>query len=291
MNSKPLDKRRKYYFVLDCETATMPHAHDFNGEIRKSIAIAKPLIYDLGWKLIDSKGKVYRRKSYLITEIFSVPSIFNTAYYASKRPLYIDKLKKKEITLTSWEQATADMVADMEGAVAVGAYNSMFDYKKAIAFTEDYIAHLYSDNYQEWENKQNNRIDYIATHPNRSSTKDFDPDHFVFRGKTYDLFDIWGLSCEQLLDNDDYRKFCVDNNLITNSGKYYSTTAESTYKYLTQNVGFVESHTAIEDADIECEILARIFSKVKPKNMTMGIIYFPFRILGRADYGEVEAVE
>lgn len=291
MNSKPLDKRRKYYFVLDCETATMPHAHDFDGEIRKSIAIAKPLIYDLGWKLIDSKGKVYRRKSYLITEIFSVPSIFNTAYYASKRPLYIDKLKKKEITLTSWEQATADMVADMEGAVAVGAYNSMFDYKKAIAFTEDYITHLYSDNYQEWETKQNNRIDYIATHPNRPSTKDFDPDHFVFRGKTYDLFDIWGLSCEQLLDNDDYRKFCVDNNLITNSGKYYSTTAESTYKYLTQNTGFIESHTAIEDADIECEILARIFSKVKPKNMTMGIIYFPFRILGRADNGEVEAVE
>lgn len=291
MNSKPLDKRRKYYFVLDCETATMPHAHDFNGEIRKSIAIAKPLIYDLGWKLIDSKGKVYRRKSYLITEIFSVPSIFNTAYYASKRPLYIDKLKKKEIALTSWEQATTDMVADMEGAVAVGAYNSMFDYKKAIAFTEDYITHLYSDNYAEWEAKQNNRIDYIATHPNRPSTKDFDPDHFVFRGKTYDLFDIWGLSCEQLLDNDDYRKFCVDNNLITNSGKYYSTTAESTYKYLTQNTGFIESHTAIEDADIECEILTQIFSKVKPKNMTMGIIYFPFRILGRADNGEVEAVE
>jgi hypothetical protein len=113
----------------------------------------------------------------------------------------------------------------------------------------------------------------------------------VFRGKSYDLFDIWGLSCEQLLDNDDYRKFCVDNNLITNSGKYYSTTAESTYKYLTQNTGFIESHTAIEDADIECEILAQIFSKVKPKNMTMGIIYFPFRILGRADNGEVEAVE
>jgi hypothetical protein len=200
-------------------------------------------------------------------------------------------LKKKEITLTSWEQATTDMVADMEGAVAVGAYNSMFDYKKAIAFTEDYITHLYSDNYAEWEAKQNNRIDYIATHPNRPSTKDFDPDHFVFRGKSYDLFDIWGLSCEQLLDNDDYRKFCVDNNLITNSGKYYSTTAESTYKYLTQNTGFIESHTAIEDADIECEILARIFSKVKPKNMTMGIIYFPFRILGRADNGEVEAVE
>ena len=58
-----LDKRRKYYLVLDCETATLPYAHNFNGEQRKTIAIAKPLIYDLGWKIIDGNGKVYRRKS------------------------------------------------------------------------------------------------------------------------------------------------------------------------------------------------------------------------------------
>ena len=283
MNSKPLDRRRKYYFVLDCETATLPYAHEFEGETRKAIAIAKPLIYDLGWKLIDQNGKVYRRKNYLITEIFSVPSIFNTAYYASKRPIYLEKIRKGEIVLTSWEQATAEMIKDMSGAVAVGAYNSMFDYKKAIAFTEEYITHLYNEDFAEWETKQKNRIDYIATHPQRTSTKDFDPDHFTFRGTTYDLFDIWGLSCEQLLDNDEYRKFCVDNNLITNSGKYYSTTAESTYRYLTRNTAFIESHTAIDDADIECEILTEIFKRVKPKNMTMGIIYFPFRILGRAD--------
>ena len=137
MNSKPLDRRRKYYFVLDCETATLPYAHEFEGETRKAIAIAKPLIYDLGWKLIDQSGKVYRRKNYLITEIFSVPSIFNTAYYASKRPIDLEKIRKGEIVLTSWEQATAEMIKDMSGAVAVGAYNSMFDYKKAIAFTEE----------------------------------------------------------------------------------------------------------------------------------------------------------
>ena len=49
------------------------------------------------------------------------------------------------------------------------------------------------------------------------------------------------------------------------------------------NTEFTEAHMAVEDADIECELLAEIFKKVKPKNMTMGIIYFPFRILGRAD--------
>jgi hypothetical protein len=283
MNNTKIDRRRKYYFVLDCETATLPYAHEFSGNDRKTIAIAKPLIYDLGWQLIDSKGNVYRRKSYLISEIFSVPSIFNTAHYASKRPLYLEKLKSGEISLVSWATASAEMVADMEFAESVGAYNSMFDYKKAIKFTEEYINALYSPTYYEWEREQKRRVDYIVANGIKESRNAFDEMHFEFRGKTYDLFDIWGLSCENLLDNDEFRQFAQDNGMITASGKYYSTTAEATYRFITDNAEFDESHTAIEDTEIESEILAHIFRKVKPKNMTMGIIYFPFRMVGRAD--------
>ena len=282
--AKTLDKRRKYYFVLDCETATLPYAHNFEGEAKKKISIAKPLIYDLGWKIIDAYGRVYRRKSYLISEIFSVPLIFNTAYYASKRPLYIEKLRKKEITLVSWETATKEMIEDMEECCAVGAYNSMFDFKKAIRFTEEYISNLYSDNYYEWEREQCRRIDYIVSNPNRENEETaFDPNIFEFRGKTYPLFDIWGLSCENLLNNDEYRAYCRNQNLTTASGKYYPTSAENAYKFVKKQNEFVEAHMAVEDADIECELLAEIFKRVKPKNMTMGIIYFPFRLLGRAD--------
>ena len=282
-NETKLDKRRKYYLVLDCETATLPYAHNFEGADRKAIAIAKPLIYDLGWKIIDGNGKVYRRKSYLITEIFSVPHIFNTAYYASKRPLYIDKLRKREISIVPWEIATAEMVKDMDEVAAVGAYNAMFDYKKAIKFTEEYITNLYSENYYEWEQEQHRRIDYILENPKSESNREFNPDIFEYRGKTYPLFDIWGLSCENLLNNDEYRQYCKDNNLTTASGMYYPTNAETAYKFVKGQDDFVKAHMAVEDTDIECELLVEVFKKVKPKNMTMGIIYFPFRILGRAD--------
>ena len=282
-NEKKLDRRRKYYLVLDCETATLPYAHNFEGADRKAIAIAKPLIYDLGWKIIDGNGKVYRRKSYLITEIFSVPHIFNTAYYASKRPLYIEKLKNKEIAIVPWEIATAEMVKDMDETAAVGAYNAMFDFKKAIKFTEEYITNLYGENYYEWEQEQHRRIDYILENPKSENDREFNPDIFDFRGKQYPLFDIWGLSCENLLNNDDYRQYCKDNNLTTVSGMYYPTNAEVAYKFIKGQDDFVEAHMAVEDTDIECELLAEVFKKVKPKDMTMGIIYFPFRILGRAD--------
>lgn len=283
MPKNTLDKRRKYYLVLDCETATLPYASQFEGADKQKIAIAKPLIYDLGWKIIDALGRVYRRKSYLITEIFSVPQIFNTAYYASKRPLYIEKLQKGEIALVSWAQATAEMVRDIEETSAVGAYNAMFDFKKAIVFTEEYVTNLYSDNYFAWEQEQHRRIDYIVSNPRNDSDRAFNPDVFEFRGKQYPLFDIWGLSCENLLNNDEYRQFCRDNNLQTASGKYYKTSAESAYRFIKQNTEFEEAHMAVEDTDIECELLAEIFKKVKPKDMTMGIIYFPFRLLGRAD--------
>ena len=281
---KPLDRRRKYYLVLDCETATLPYAINFDGETRKNIAIAKPLIYDLGWQVIDRKGKVYRRKSYLISEIFSVPSVFNTAYYASKRPIYIDRLEKGEITLTDWKTAIKDLLVDMEQVESVGAYNSMFDFKKAIPFTETYINKLYSKDFYEWESFQNKICDRIAS-GEKTRGENFDGNNFIFRNKKYPLFDVWGLSCKYILDNDEYREMCINNDWITASGKYYKTSAETCYRFFKGNNDFAESHTAIDDTEIESEIFTEILRRTKNK-FEIGIIYFPFRIVGRIEFDE-----
>lgn len=276
------DRRRKYYMVLDCETATLPYAAEFDGSARQAIAIAKPLIYDLGWQIIDRKGRVYSRKHFLISEIFSVPSVFNTAYYASKRPLYIEMLNKGEITLTDWRSASAEMLADMEHCEAVGAYNSMFDFKKAIPFTELYINELYGNDFYEWEKMQKKSCDFIANGRRRGSNKEFDEYHFCFRNKKYPLFDLWGMSCEHLLNNDDYKRMCIDENWTTASGKYFKTSAETAYRFMTGNLEFDEAHTALDDAIIESELFAEIVKK-KLSNLTIGITYFPFRILGLVD--------
>ena len=144
------DRRRKYYMVLDCETATLPCASKYTEEERKAIALTKPLIYDLGWQVVDYQGRVYAKKNFLISEIFSVPAVFDTAYYAEKRPIYLEKLRNKEIMLTDWQTAMTAFVADLEMVEAVGAYNSMFDFKKAIPFTELYINKLYSADFHNW---------------------------------------------------------------------------------------------------------------------------------------------
>ena len=276
------DKRRKYYIVLDCETATLPEAINYEGEERKNIAIAKPLIYDLGWQVIDAQGRIYARKNYLISEIFSVPAIFDTAYYASKRCIYLEKLEKGEIILTDWKTASAELVEDMDACVAVGAYNSMFDYKKAIPFTDLYISKLYSPDFHDWLNYQNKKLPWLAKGNRNENPNGFDETIFRFRGKEYPLFDLWGLSCRHILNCDEYKNMCLDNDWQTASGKYFKTSAETAFRFFSETLDFEEAHTAIDDAEIESILFAEICKRTK-KKFEMGIIYFPFRELGTVE--------
>ena len=53
--------KTKRYLMLDCETATLPFADEIAGnnpERKKRIAIAKPLIYDIGWTITNRKGDI-----------------------------------------------------------------------------------------------------------------------------------------------------------------------------------------------------------------------------------------
>ena len=88
-----------------------------------------------------------------------------------------------------------------------------------------------------------------------------------------------------LLNNDDYKKACINNDWTTASGKYFKTSAETAFRFCENIYDFNESHTALEDAIIESMLFAKIVKK-KISNLEIGIEYFPFRILGRADLYE-----
>lgn len=286
MINNKIDRRKKYYLILDCETATLPYASNFEETQKKNIAIAKPLIYDLGWQVIDRNGNIYKRKSFIISEIFSVPQVFNTAYYAHKRPIYLERLKKGETILTDWNTAITELIEDMQYVESVGAYNSMFDFKKAIPFTELYIQKLYSPDFYKWEQMQNELCKKIAYGSNRQNTKDFERTVFRFRDNVYDLFDVWGLSCEHIMNTKEYKQMCIDNGWQTASKKYFKTSAETCFRYFSKELDFEESHTAIDDTIIESELFVEILKRTKFK-FEIGIIYFPFRILGTVEEFEL----
>lgn len=279
--------KKKLFLILDCETATIPPPKNLQltEKQRKTIAILKPLIYNIAWKIIDRKGVVQKQENFIVNEIFYNPTLFETAYYKAKRPLYLTALKEKKIKADLWENISSILENDLKTAEFCGAFNSMFDFKKAINFTQNYIEHYYSQYIEAWFEIQEKSIISIVN-GNKPKNDSFDKDNFIYKNRKYPLIDLWGLSCVYLLNNEKYRNFCYKNNLSTQSGKFFSTTAESTYKFISQNAEFVESHTALEDVEIEIEIFKKIMQKTSIKKMEKGIIYFPFRILGKYEAEE-----
>lgn len=273
-------REKNRYMVVDTETATLPFANEVandNPELKKKIAIAKPLVYDLAWVIAHRDGTIVEKKQFLIAETFAVPSIFNTAYYKEKRPLYLEMIRKGEITVLPWEVVMKEFIADLETVDYVGAFNSMFDFCKALPFTELYINKLYSDDYYDWEKTQRRICSNIVNNLPSRRNPNFDEKSFHFRGREYPLFDIWGMACDRLLNRVAYKNLCLDLGMITNSGDFFKTSAESSYRYLREEYDFDEAHTALADAEIETYILSKILHYGK---IEIGIDFFPFRKLG-----------
>lgn len=272
--------RKKHYLVLDTETATLPFANDIakNESQKKSIAIAKPIVYDIGWVIQDRKGNIEKEANYLVQETFFVPQVFNTAYYKDKRPLYIKMLDEKKIVAKNWDEIINELYRDLCYVDIGTAYNACFDFKKAIPFTEKYIKHLYSADFQQWEDEQRKKCIKIAK---SGKSTDKNPDylkpHLKLRGEEFPIADLWGIACKNLIMTQGYKKYCLDNKLVTNSVKYFKTSAETTFQYLLKKYDFVEEHTALSDAKIEAAILVKALQK---KKVEPGIEPFPFRLLG-----------
>lgn len=268
------------YLILDTETATLPFANEITNTVKekRTVAIAKPLIYDIAWKVIDRNGKCYSEHSYLVAETFNVPSIFNTAYYHEKRPKYIERLEKGETTIKQWNEIIEILVKDLEQVDYVGAFNSMFDYKKAIPFTEKYINALHSRNYFEWEREQKNRCIAMLREKSNYKNPNWDGMNFELRGQKYPLIDLWGIACEMLINTQTYKRKCLQHGMITESGQFFKSSAETTFRYICEKYDFEEMHMAIDDVIIECQILQKALKKGK---ITEGLQYFPFQMLGK----------
>jgi hypothetical protein len=271
--------KKKIYLTLDTETCTLP----FIGKMKltekekQAIAISKPIIYDIGWVLSDTKGNVLLEKNFLVEEVFFCSELFDTAYYKNKRPLYIEMYRKNEIEVQKWEYIVNELLLDLQGVTAITAYNACFDFKKALPFTERFFKAFYSDSYEKWlEGEKVSATNILLKNADTKNPNYLNP-VFNLRGTNTPIIDLWSVACQRLINNRRYKKFCVENELFTNSLQYFSTSAESVFRYLIQDYNFVEDHTALSDAQIEKEILCKMLKKGK---IEPTIVAFPFRELG-----------
>lgn len=272
--------KKKYYLVLDTETATLPFASQLaqTDKDKQTIAIAKPLVYDIGWVIVDRQGNTIKESNYLVQETFFVPNVFNTAYYSAKRPIYMQMLANNEITVKSWNDIMNELIADLQTVDLILAYNACFDYKKAIPFTERYIYHLYNADYNQWEQGQKAHcVSLLNGASDDSKNPNYLLPHLTLRGVDYPIADLWTIACDRLINIDKYRNYCLDNNLLTNSKLYFKSSAETSFQYLMKDYNFTEDHTALSDAKIEAKILLKALAKGK---VIPTVEAFPFKNLG-----------
>lgn len=212
-----IDRRHVYGIVLDTETANT--IQDENG-----LDMSNVLFYDLGFQLVDSHGRTYGKKfSFVNSDIFTHEAeLMQSAYYAKKIPQYrADLASGKRILANTYEirRALVDIINKYD-CKFVCAHNARFDYNSL-------------NNTQRWTTKSRFR-------------------YFLPYGLEW--WDTLKMARSVIGKMPTYQRFCAENGYTTKTGRPRFT-AEICYRFITKDNTFVESHTGLEDVEIETEIL------------------------------------
>ena len=184
----------------------------------ETTGLDKPFCYDIGYAILNERQEVLLRRHYVIEQTWHNLPLFESAYYKEKRPQYVALMRKREIIMDKWGYVMQQITRDIRKYEITDAYayNSDFD-DKVFTFNCDWYKCI-------------NPLEAIAIH------------------------DIWGYASQFITCNPDYKWFCEINELFTDSGNYKGS-AESVYRFLTDNNDFNEAHMGAYDVDIESQIL------------------------------------
>ena len=213
------------YLFLDCETA---ETSDENGKVDAHNGQA----YDLGLMVIDETGKVYDQISLVNEDVFfGMPEAMRNAYYADKMPQYLADMRMgKRKILNTWQiyRKFHEMCQkyDIKGIIA---HNAFFDV---------------------------NALNATMRYQTKSRVRFFLPWGMK-------IIDTLALARNTFAKDPQYVAWCVENGYMTNHNvPRPRLTAEILYRYITGQEDFTESHTGLEDVQIEKEIYLNCLARM-----------------------------
>lgn len=214
---------------------------------------SKAIVFDFAY-IIATRKKILLERSFLVRETLTSPRIMFAAIrderwresFGSKLfRHYIPGLNDQSLNLFGWREIVEIMREDMRihGVDVFSAFNLRFD-MGALSKTQDLIC-------------------------SGGKVLEYKPD----------LLCLWEFSCVTVCNSPLYheiaRSMGQETGWITPANNV-RTNAEKVYAFLSGKHDFIESHTALEDAQIETEILQRLLAKKKtiPYNV---IDHMPWR--------------
>ena len=184
----------------------------------ETTSLDKPFCYNIGYQIVETETEaVLVARDYVVEQVWHNLPLFSSAYYADKRPIYVQRMRARQVIMDKFGYICQQMIRDIKTFEIehAYAYNSPFDVK-VFEFNCDWY-------------KCSNPFDTVKVH------------------------DIRGYVHQFLID-DDYKEYCEEHKLFTESGNY-STSAETVYRYVAVDDDFNEEHTALADSKIETFIL------------------------------------
>lgn len=212
------------YLFMDSETAETP-------KIDGQLDVGNGQVYDLGLMVIDDEGKVYEKISLINEDVFfRMPQSMQEAYFANKIPQYLEDMRMgKRKIVDSWQMYRIfHELCQKYNISAVVAHNAYFDIKV---------------------------LNATMRYQTKSRCRWFIP-------WGMEVIDTLKLARNTFAKDPQYVTFCKENGYMTNHEKPRPRlTAEILYKYITGCYEFEESHTGLEDVEIE----AQIFMEMKQR--------------------------
>lgn len=185
------------------------------------------LFYDLGYLVANREGEILCEHSFANSDVLFNTQLMNSAYYANKLPQYMNSLNEDWTVATTfdiWQQFKRDIAA--YNVRDIWAYNVRYDMTIGNATIRQ---------------MSNGFVQYFTPYKTR------------YR-------DIWDYAGSLICNTPKYVRWCYANGFVSDKGNPH-TTAETVYRYLHNELDFVEQHTALSDCRIELDILLTAFKR------------------------------
>lgn len=214
------------YMVFDTEVANCPKV---DGQLDTSCG----QVYDFGLQVVDNEGYVYEEMSFVNEDVFfGLPQAMQEAYFADKIPQYLTDIRMgKRKIVNTWQMYKI-----------IRELSQKYDIKAFIAHNARFDVRVLNSTLR-YQTKSKRRYFFPYGIP---------------------IWDTMTMANDTICKQSNYQKFCLDNGYMTNhKTPQVRKTAEILWRFLTGDNTFEESHTGLEDVQIEAQIFAECVRRHK----------------------------